>query len=495
MGGIVNSIFGGPGSGGGFKAAEAPIQKPVTNEQAKTAYDQQQATLAQQQAFIAALQQQGGVQNQSNVFNQLQGVANGTGPNPAQAQLAQATGANVAAQNALMAGQRGSSANAGLIARQAAQQGANLQQQAAGQGATLQAQQSLGALNQLGGLATSQVNQQQQAQNAAAQNALSGQSNVLNAIGAQNQAQVGATSNMNDVNAKIQGGNQTAQGNLMGGIGSALPMVGKGIGGMMGGSGAQNWGTGGIDAAGQPIGDAMYALADGGEVPSQDPMNTPTIQPVNQQLQSQPQSSNALQFFNGVKGPTADGYDAIKKENDDILNSVQSNGGGDNGLGGLMGGALQAGANHMIGEGLKGLGNFLGDAFSTVGGAGAALGEGAGSLAAGAGEAAETVGPAAALLAAKGGKVPALLSPGETYLPPDKVKKVAKEGKNPLKEGKKVPGKPKHPGNDYRNDTYKTTLKEGGIVIPNSVMQSDDPAGNAAKFVAACLAKNGKMKR
>jgi hypothetical protein len=74
--------------------------------------------------------------------------------------LSQATGANTANQAALMAGQRGSGANAGLMARQAAQQGAANQQNSAGQAATMQANQSLNALNSMGSLATSQANQQ-----------------------------------------------------------------------------------------------------------------------------------------------------------------------------------------------------------------------------------------------------------------------------------------------------------------------------------------------
>lgn len=90
----------------------------------------------------------------------------------------------------------------------------------------------------------------------------------------------------------------------------------------------------------------------------------------------------------------------------------------------------------------------------------------------------------------KGGRVPALLSPGEQYLPPKDVKKVIREGKNPLDLGERIPGKPKYPGNDYRNDTEKKTLKEGGMVIPNEVMQSKNPHFESMKFVHAHIAKN-----
>lgn len=205
--GFLGALFGG-GSGAGFNAQQsANLQNPYNSQQV---LDQ----LQQYQQFVNALQQQGGVQNQSNVFNQLQGVANGQGPNPAQAMLNQATGANVANQAALMAGQRGSSANPGLLARQAAMQGGALQQQAAGQGATMQANQSLNALGQLGGLASQQV-----AQQANAQGNLLGQTQA----GLQNQ-------NANQVNlAGIQGQvaqqNAKGQGGILNGIGGALGSI------------------------------------------------------------------------------------------------------------------------------------------------------------------------------------------------------------------------------------------------------------------------------
>ena len=91
-------------------------------EQYAAALQQQQ----QQQNLLQALQNQGALQNQSNVYNQLQQVAQGQGPNPAQAMLNEATGTNVANQAALMVSARGAASNPGLIARQAAMQGANL---------------------------------------------------------------------------------------------------------------------------------------------------------------------------------------------------------------------------------------------------------------------------------------------------------------------------------------------------------------------------------
>lgn len=216
--GSIGSLFGTQGSanGTGFASPQAaPIQMPVSTAQAQNAN-------AQTQNLLAALQGQGGIGNQSQIYNQLQQVAAGQGPNPAQAMLNQATGQNVANQAALMAGQRGASQNAGLIARQAAQQGAATQQQAVGQGAAMQAQQSLNALGQAGNLATTQAQQQIGATQA-------NQQALLNAIAAQNNANVGMQSNVNQANAGLAGtamqGQQGLVGGLLGGAGAALGLA------------------------------------------------------------------------------------------------------------------------------------------------------------------------------------------------------------------------------------------------------------------------------
>lgn len=375
MGSIMSSIMG----GGGAAPQSATLTNAATKQQADEQYGNVQQGLTQQQAFLQALQAQNGLHNQSNVYNQLQQVAAGQGPNPAQAQLANATGANVANQAALMAGQRGSSANAGLMARQAAMQGAGLQQNAAGQAAALQAQQSLGAMGQAGNMANQQVSQLANQQNAYGQQALQAQNNVLNAIHGQNQAAIGNASQMNQATES----SRAAGGRLMG---SLMGAAGTGIGMMFGG----------------PAGVAL-----GGGL--------------------------AKSFA----------------------------GGGDS-----LGGSGQAGADPsdtmMAAEGGK-----------------------------------VTKGPKSKLgqmLMAEGGKVPALVSPGEVYLPPAKAKEAAK-GANPLAIGEKIPGAPKHPGNDYRNDTVPKTLQAGGVVIPNEIMQSKDAEKKAAAFVKAVLArKNHKGK-
>lgn len=256
--GIGTAIGAGLGGLAGlFSGSDDPnTVTPVTQEQLATANAQTQSGLAQQNAFVNALQAQNGIGNQSSTFNQLQGVANGTGPNPAQAALQQATGANVANQAALMAGQRGAGANTGLIARQAAQQGANTQQQAIGQGATLQAQQSLGALGQMGGIAGQQVGQQAGALQNLNQFGLANQGQLLGATGTQ-------TGNQNVANQQ----NNNMIGGLLNGAGAAIGALGGGKSPVDDGSpvGAIGHSATGSTTSSMP-GDSGVALAAGGAV-------------------------------------------------------------------------------------------------------------------------------------------------------------------------------------------------------------------------------------
>lgn len=269
------------GLGGGSSPQGYNIQKPVTSEEAMAAHTQSVDAIKQQQAFLTALQGQNGIQNQSNIFGQqqalagqLQNVANGTGPNPALAQLNQATGQNVANQAALMAGQRGAGANAGMLARQAGQQGGALQQQAVGQGATLQAQQQLAGMqalqNQqgmLGNLATQQVGQQSGATGALNQYSQAEQQQLLSAINNQNQAGIQNVSQQNQAQGQknqqglgaIFGGGGSLLG-LAGGLGGAVSTIGSLFGGGGGGSSPSTQGSGGM------LGNNYQLMAAGGAV-------------------------------------------------------------------------------------------------------------------------------------------------------------------------------------------------------------------------------------
>lgn len=347
----------------------------------------------------------------------MQGVANGTGPNPAQAALAQATGANTANQAALMAGQRGTGANAGLLARQAAMQGGANQQAAAGQGAAMQAQQSLNALGQMGGMANQQAGQQANALNAYNQAAQGQQSNILNAIGNQNSANVGMQSNMNNANAGIAQGNAgRAQDTGMG--------ILKGISGIAG-----------------------LKLAHGGSVPAE-PFH----------WESHLAGGYA---YGGVTAPAPVAA---------ALMPIDNGATAPNGDAEALGKNLGEGAGKLIGS--------LGDKGTKLAGGPMDLG----SIA--------SIG----MMASQGGKVPAIVSPGEAYLAPDKVNKVA-QGGSVEKNAEKIPGKAKVKGDSTKNDTVPKELEPGGIVIPRSVMQSENPALEAHKFVAAILSRQNLKKK
>lgn len=194
---------------------------------------------------ISQDQSQAVYNNQANLAQQLMAQSQGQGPNPAQQQLAQSTGQNIAAQGALMAGQRGASSNPALIARQAAEQGAATQQQSVGQAATLGAQQQLGAESSLAGVYGQQGNEANQQQ-----------SILQGAQAAQNSAITTGQLGSQQINANTSAQNTAAQNSTTGGILSAL-----------GGGGASLFNKGG----------KVQKLADGGIAGYETPTN-PNIQ-------------------------------------------------------------------------------------------------------------------------------------------------------------------------------------------------------------------------
>ena len=372
-------------NGAGFQAQGAnPAQQNAAQNDITSG-------LAQQQNFVNALAAQNGVGNQSAVYNALQGVANGTGPNPAQAMLNQQTGNNIAQQASLMAGQRGASANTGLIARQAAQQGAATQQNAVGQGASLQAQQSLNALAQQQALAGQQVGQQQGAMSQYQNTALGNQGNLL-----------GIQANVNNANEQIAGGNAQFQHGMLQGI-------------------AQNAG-------------AALNLADGGSVPAV--VAPPTLQQTSQATVAAPPASAPTL-------PAHEPQSAFGRFMNGLSNSGPSS----------AGNASATGIGNLINKGIKSLfsnskqpgNNAPVDPSLSAANQPDLLGEGvAGNMASAPIQAGSDL-PVAALAAAKGGAirgeqyahgqkkvpgkpkvagdslkndtVPALLSPGEIIIP------------------------------------------------------------------------------
>lgn len=404
LGGLLG--LGGGQSGTGIDPAQqADIQRPVGVPQLDTAYGQSQGALQKQQDFLQALESLGGTQHQQQVYGQMQDVAAGRGPNPAQAMLNQQTGANIASQAALMAGQRGSNANTGLMARQIAQQGAATQQQAVGQGATLQAQQSLNALNQAGGIANQQVANQLAATQGFTGAMQAQYGNLANALGAQNQAGVSSQSSVNAANAGL------ANTQLQGQQG----MIGAGINAL---GGAAKMGAGGGRAHG-----GMIGMADGG--------------------MAGPQSSLG-QFLTTVK--PAGGYSVEMPTFTSGLNPG-------------------AASIQKAGESIKpGGGGELPNPNARPTGAGGMMS-----------------GPTMN----SGGMVPVALSPGEKVVPPEKVQQAA-QGRV---VSSTVPGKANVAGDSSKNDTFKTQLPPGSVVIPRTKAKDDK---DAAAFVRAVLAKRGR---
>jgi hypothetical protein len=459
---------------------------------------QQQALQAQQQ-LAAALAGQNGVANQSSVFNQQQGlanqfqnVANGTGPNPAQAALAQATGNNVANQAALMASQRGAGANAGLIARQAALAGTNAQQQAVGQSATLQAQQQIAGLQGLqnqqaqlantaqtqianqaaqqgavAGLASTQINQQQTANNALASQAAqqvaqqqgaltaqnqaqqSEQANLLGGVANSNSTQASLQNNENSSNTTIQAQNAKTQQGLLGGVLSGIGAV-LADGGVVG-----------------KDGNMPPKFASGGAVPG-----------AYQAPASGPQSNVGKFLYSSagegqtapVTGPQPDLQSTMNAENPVQVGTSQL-------VGKFGADIVKPGIQSLMAPSIDADG--IGSQFNSAG-------------------AAPSLGMDLAL--AKGGevkkpapKVKALVSPGEIYLTREQAMQAANGKIDPMKAGKKVPGKAKVAGDSYDNDTVPAKLEKGGIVLPRSVTESPNPHWAAHAFVKALMARKGGL--
>lgn len=456
MGSIASMVGIGPGAGAqglGFTPQSSQLQMPVTTDQAQASYNPAQAGINNQAAFLAAIQGQNGIGNQSAVYNQLAGIANGTGPNPAIAQLAQSTGQNTANQAALMAGQRGTGANAGLIARQAAQQGAANQQNAIGQGASLQAQQSLNAVNSMGNLASQQVANQAAATGAYTGATQSEQQLLLNQVNAQNQALNTQQGNLNTNNTALAQTGAKTQAGLLSGVAGGL--LGFAKGGAVMPHYDQGTPTGGVQSPSLGLNTQINAAP-----PPAVPNGPPTG----------PKSFAGKNLKGSSQGSSV-------SQNGDIGQSVQN-------LGNTIGTGISklfssnpAGATTMDDGSLAGESNNFGAATPA---ASADNNFGAGSF-------------FGVTNQAHGGKVPAMVSPGEIYLKPEQAKKVAEGKANPKKIGEKIKGKAKVPGDSLKNDTVKKNLDAGGVVIKRSVAMDDD-VRKAAQFVAASLGK-GALRR
>lgn len=439
-----------------YGAAGADIQKGTNVAQLNNSFDNANGALGAQAGLANTLTPQAAqaTNQQRMLAQQYQNTINGIGPNVALNELHQATAANTANQAALMASQRGASANPGMIARQAAMQGGANQQADAASAATLQAQQQIAAQQGLGQLSNQQIGQTQGAVTGVSQ-ATQGEQNILqNSNSATNNANVGMQSNINTTNAQTAATNASGIGGMIGGAITA-------VGSLFGGAGAEG---GEITKEGfkkpQMFAQGGSAYLKGNPLLHQDSDPNGPQSYVAQWLNNSGPSSNSpnVQL-------TPFSVPDNSQEKKDIAKGLQN-----------AFGSAPPSATGSSGD-LPGVGLVGGGAMP----AGSVSGAGAGDSLMGGAE----------MAAAEGGMVPALVSPGERYLTPKEAKKVAKGEKAPLKAGEKIPGKPKFPGNDYRNDIVPKKLKEGGIVIPNKILQSKNPGHEAKKFVQAVLAKQG----
>ncbi len=458
QGALTNQLLRSAGANQGASYQNS-LANQLQNASANNQYVGTQGALTNQLLQQTGSNQGSNIQNQ--LAQQLQNQASGGGPNPAQAALNQNTGENISQAAALAASTRGAGTNAGLIASNAANQGARTQQQAVGQAATLQAQQQLAAQSQLGNLGTSLAGQQlagqAQLQNLAGtqgQQQLAQQSQLGNIAGTQvqqqlaqqaqlgsiagnqvgqglnsvqvanqanqneqnilqgantatNNAAVSAQQNINNVNAQVAAGNQNSNQNVIAGIGNFLSSAGKAAAGVPFAEGGQ------VPAHIKGMADLYHPgyYADGGMAwQNSSPVYSPIVndQPV-QLPQYQPNALSKLGSSDEKEKPKA----------------------------------------------------------PPVPGGGAAILGGSGAEAGGAG------GLATAAALANGGKV-------------DVGQK--------LKGGGKVPGKPQVSHNAYSNDTVDAKLSPGEVVIDLNTLKDKGELGKKARFVAANIERR-KMGR
>lgn len=441
---------------------------------------------------------------QQQLADQYGQQAMGHGPNPAQAALNQNTGNNVAAQNALMAGQRGAGANAGMMARQAGQAGAGVRQSAIAQAATLQAQQSLAAQQQQAALFG-----QMGAQNIAEQQANTQMfSAATGAQNAQNAGQIQNYGQMQGINSTIAQNNANAvnqtTGGILGGAASIASMFSdenvkkdiKPAGGkikeFLDNAGAHEYsydssvqGKPGA-APGRHIGPMAQEL-EKSELGQQMVTNTPQGKMVDFQhsmgtmVASLSELNKRLEALEGGGKKMAQGGEV--EQQPDAGAGFKSNA-----TSGAMPYAPPGLASVPMGEGVAGgipsISKMMG---GQMGAGGVAMAEGG------------PVSFAGRHLNgyAHGGQVNAMVSPEEIYLNPREAREVAgnqDKAKRILPHAKHIPGKAKVKGNSYSNDTVPAKLEEGGVVIPRTVANSKNLSASAAKFVAAALARKGGKK-
>lgn len=446
----------GTGTAGDAESA----QNPTSQTQIDNSYHDANSSMLDQQRLLAALQAQNGITNQSQTYNQMQGIATGQGPNPAQDQYQQNV-QNLAKQQAgAISSTKGISP--ALQARLIAQQGSGAMQNAAGQGQANLATQQLGALTAAGQMANTQASNYVGQTNANVGAQQGEQQNLLGAQAAYNNMKAGILSNVNTTNSATQIQNSKAQqgifGGLLGGAGSILAEGGE-VSNYADGGGTEqqpnvfqpnaNTASPGVTSS---FGKFLKGLSTGvnqgngqqqpGGGVEENPMQTGTSNFVGKVLKRVFGKSDPVQ--DAAMDPSMAGadYEGSSNTNFQTGSSIDP--------------------NNMpvdMGEGIP----YAPSAPPVAEGADAAAGAAEGAEAADAGSSVADL-----AFAANGGRI---------------------NVGSKLKSGGKVPGKPKFRGNNYANDVVSAKLSPGEVVIPNSVMQSGDPVRGAAQFVQAVLAR------
>ena len=468
--------------------------------QLNTAYNNSQTALGNQANLVNTLTPQAAqaVNAQNVLSGQYAAQAAGQGPNVAQNQLAQATGANVANQAALMAGQRGAGANPALMARQAAMQGAATQQGAAGQAATLGAEQQISAQQAQAQLAGNQIAQTQGATTANTQ-AQQGEQGILQGANtAQNNVQGGLA------NTTLQG-QQGALGGLMKGASSmagGLFAEGGEVHGhkkldfvhKMAKMGLEHFQTGGpIMANAQEKQDSMRASFGtdpaAADVPPPIPVVSPSPAPSPAHVPAMSEKERmeaGRKYYRDTYGEEpgfADGGNIVVPQvaayqmPQNPFMPVQ------NTPGGFTSGP-NSGADALA-HSMDNVGAKKKDASPLAGMEKMAV------LAAHGGEMhPKFQGPhgshIANFLMSKGGAVDAMVSPGEVSLTPEQVERVIHEDADPKQIGKLYGGKAKVKGDSEKNDTIPDTLQEGGVVVDREHMSTPE---KRKLFVHKAIAK------
>lgn len=416
----------------GGAPVSANIQQATGVKDVKNAQREAVYALNDQDKLLAALRGQNGLGIQSNVANQLQGIASGQGYNPAMAMLNQQTGQNIQNQAAMMAGQRGAGANAGLLARQAGQMGGNMQQQAVGQGAVMQANQSLNALNSLQGLGTTMAGQQIGQTNANTDARLANQQMLQNSLAGINQANVANQGNINQGNVGLANAATQYRGGLTGGI---------------------------LGGAGQIFGSF---LAEGGEVKMADggQLTSPIVNSGPKSSFAKYLSAPSSMSYNStpidMTGPGMGAQPSLSQ----IASMFKSKGSGSKSAAPSSATPAAASATNMADGGEM-------SAYKPVSATAPSGGydsEGGGDNTAGD---MGTIMSILELFGAKGG-----LAEGGGHV-----------------EANNSSQKAEVPGNSYANDKIPAKLSEGEIVLPREVTMSDDPIKASADFVAKVLSE------